>query len=475
MDGANTMKMSFKSKTGSFDSLYGKSHNQATCATSCSGSPVFRVNGVNCDGNNEVCVSGKLFPNETDRKKTILFLCDQLPFPPRNGVTIPAYHQLLALREHYRVIVLWLRFSNNSVDETWIPRNQVLCDEFQSVIMEKGSAVHGLMREIIGKSGVYSNWKYDKQALGPITNRHFDCIWAASSRAAAYLPRIMGDICLSDKPRLVTAINDCHTNALRVHGRSTVLSGHNISSRLWGVAQWLRSWPMARIERRLLVQMDDVIVQSKTDKSWLARIGVPEADTRVRIISNGVESDAYPEWSSTRKPVIGLIEQLDLSGGAATAKWLCKDVLPEVRRTVSKSELQILGRTGPVELMRKLREDGYTKHVARVECIQDFLSSIRVMVVRVRKSMGIINRTLDSMAAGKVVCGDPGAFHGISGFRDGTHGFVCNSTENFVERIQQLLSDANECARIGQNARLLMRHRFDWKSRYRQYQDILLD
>jgi len=66
----------------------------------------------------------------------ILFVLDQLPYPPRNGVTVPTYNYLRGLAERHDVSLLFVR-RNPDEDLACLDENKALVANFWMITAPK--------------------------------------------------------------------------------------------------------------------------------------------------------------------------------------------------------------------------------------------------------------------------------------------------------------------------------------------------
>jgi glycosyltransferase involved in cell wall biosynthesis len=141
------------------------------------------------------------------------------------------------------------------------------------------------------------------------------------------------------------------------------------------------------------------------------------------------------------------------------------DVLPNVRQFVPESQFAILGKAGSPQLMECINKSNGVRYSPHVKEMNDFYQTISVLLVRNYKCLGLINRTVEAMAAGVVVIGERGAFNGIVGFQDGMHGFIAENTRETVDCLVNILSNKAIKKSVSHAARNLIQSKFQWKDR----------
>ena len=87
------------------------------------------------------------------------------------------------------------------------------------------------------------------------------------------------------------------------------------------------------------------------------------------------------------------------------------------------------------------------------------------MLSPVFKGFGLINKVVESMAAGVPVVGTSGSFNGISEFNNGQHGIISNNVDSFIAETSKLLTNPKKRRDIANSARALVRKNFSWEDR----------
>ena len=87
------------------------------------------------------------------------------------------------------------------------------------------------------------------------------------------------------------------------------------------------------------------------------------------------------------------------------------------------------------------------------------------MLSPVFKGYGLINKVVESMAAGVPVIGTADSFNGMPDFANGRHGIVVNNADSFIEESLKLLGNPMKRKDIAFAARALVRDKFSWDDR----------
>lgn len=397
----------------------------------------------------------------------ILFITDELPFPPKNGVTIPAFHFLSRLAVENEVSLLFLQSPWQKAEELAIKANRRFVKNLWVLNLMVKGRMESVVDEVFCRKPYFASSSFNSaQCAQLLSSYDCDVLWATPIGPFVQISAI--EACMPVKhPRLrIAAINDSYTSVLRSFANRVLGTKWPLSARAQSAVKWMRSWGMASMEARILGQAHYILVQSRRDKAWIGHISKGSLLKKVTIIPNGVNSLLLEgNLSSCEKPVFGHIGPLFSPSHYRTIRWILDDVLPDVRRFVPECRFSILGKAGSSRLMERINKNNSVEYTPKVKEMKDFYQTISVLLVRNYKCIGLINRTVEALAAGVVVIGERGAFNGIDGFQHGVHGFVAESTRETVDCLVNVLSNKSIRKSVSHAARNLIQSKFRWTDR----------
>jgi len=391
----------------------------------------------------------------------ILFVLDQLPYPPRNGVTVPTYNYLRGLAERHDVSLLFVR-RNPDEDLACLDENKALVANFWTITAPKRPAWFRIGNELRGQSMFHMGRRYDETELRCLCGGyHFDAIWVSDDGlldVVYSLKRLF-----REAPVYVAGINDAITGVFRGAIRNVWLVGLTPLARILLVVKWLRSWRIGAIENRLLEQYDFIPVQSEADKRMLEKISRGGLADKVMVLPNGVDSSLFSV--SSEKSRKDLLFVGSLRGYGPIVEWLMVHVWPAVSERHPDATMTIIGRGASERLKKQIEEARGVSHIPFLENLQDVYRGRMVAILPVRKSWGLINKVIESMAAGVPVVGDTGSFNSIPDFQDGVHGVVAKDAESMIQAVTGLIDNEKRRSEMADAARNLIRQHFVWKDR----------
>lgn len=404
----------------------------------------------------------------------LLVVADQLPHPPRNGITLPLSHWLVQLARKYELRLVLLRPENQPLDSVARAENERRFGPLIEATVVRQSRGVRVLEELRGDGMYQHGWRADDVhellALdagwrsAPVLVSPISALakWRAVRVAApALTPRAT-----------VAAVHDCTAAEYRWRYRSP-------QPGVWGrVKAWshhLRAPLVARAEGALLAGADRVLVQTVADLAALRDLVGPATAARGLVVPNGVRAELFDVAAA---PLSGstVLFVAELSGEyGATTEWLCQRVWPAVRANVPEARLCIVGRGASAALRARIAATAGVEHVEFVVDLAPVYAQCSVVWSPLWKGFGLINKTLEAMAAARPVVGGRAAFNGIDGFVDGRHGvgLATAMAAAMAEATVSLLLDGARARSIGAAARELVHVAFRWESAAERIQEAL--
>lgn len=411
---------------------------------------------------------------ENFHKLKILFITSQLPYPPRNGVTIPVFYTITELSHSHDVYLLVVH--DFPVESDAVTQNARIFKNIAFVQRKKKNFLLVILREILMIAPSFQSWDYNRTQLQKVASfGKFDVIWGSPINVAD-IPKFLSQkhYIGESAPLLITTISDSYTSVLRnikVEGR--------IMERLRSIMNRVRSYLMGRLETKTLKDYSCIFVQTEKDKGWIDAISNNVLSDKVLVLSNGVNPrlleipiNNYRYVNSNELIYIGSLNDRHYRN---RLKWFINDVWRTVRDQCQSASFSIIGSGAylDADLLSIISNDSRIKYIEYIDDINSAYEGKAVLVAPIFKNHGLINKVLEGMAAGSVVVGDRSAFNGIVGFNNGIHGVIADDAPTMVASIVKLFSEPDSMQQIAQNARRLIVSNFQWSSRGDQINKIL--
>lgn len=381
----------------------------------------------------------------------ILFVVDEFPFPPRNGVTIPiaAFIDLLASKG-YRVDILVLNISEYNA----LINNQAKgpVTSIAEIRLKRSGRLAGLVLELVGRRALFEAWSLVGVLTGDKLLTHYDLVWASPIRAYALWLNIKSVLNISSH-KIMAAINDSYALTLM-----------ELAKRKRNpLEKWLynsRAIAMKGIEIELLKQADFIAVQSRREVNYFQKEFLSGESPAVIELKNGVAPQLFEDRADCQCDIL-FVGSID-AFYRPSLDWFIREVYSKI--DAPRPRFTIIGSGATAEDEKKFAEYSIT-YIPFVENIYEYYLKSKILIAPIFKGFGTINKVIEAMAAGCVVVGDPTAFNGIENFVANRDGLVANTPEEFLNAISNVLADPFLASEIEKNARTLMRNEFSWTSR----------
>jgi glycosyltransferase involved in cell wall biosynthesis len=376
----------------------------------------------------------------------ILVVTDQLPYPPRNSVTLPLFHLVEQLRRSHAVQICLIQGAGSEDQRPWLADNERRFGPVIRVVLPRRGLLARIWGELSGRDMVEHGWRAWSHGIPKgLDEAADDAQVLVTPLSAVARWRVVCDSLPDMRPNTqVALVNDCRAAAYRWQLNSRE---PGLMALLKAVLDRLRSPLIARIEAHLLRPYRRVLLQTEADRTAMRRLVGEGTGRRSRLAPNGVRAELFDVRPQRSQRVL-LVAELGGEPGRM-AEWLAREVWPQVRDRCPRAELSVIGRSASASLRKLVAE--YT------DC--------GVIWSPVFGGFGLINKTLEGMACGLPVVGGLAAFNGLAGFKNWVHGVGLEAPDAkaMAEATARLLESPEQGARMGDAARALVHGSFGWE------------
>lgn len=375
-------------------------------------------------------------------KKRILFVCPYVPSRGQHGGATCMFEVVRCLSRRNRICVLAIAHSENEVK---------LADGLRSfgvdvkvLTLWPSYSIRSLM---INKLSGFDNF-YDQRMsnlLLDTLDQDFHIVQYEMSQMAQYLIK-------SKRIRTVLVIHELNFVRERMN-----LKWARSLQKLRALLKWMS---VLDIELAATRTFDRIVVMSDRERDELLEFS-PEA--RVDVIGIGVDTRYF-------KPMPEIIEKessILCSGwfghppNVDAVLFFCEEVLPLVKRSIPDVKLEIVGGGAPMSVralsnMPNVNVRGY------VEDLRPAIAESSIYVCPVITGSGVRVKVLEAWSMGKAVVSTPLGCQGLHAI-DGWNVAIGNNPEEFAGKAVQLLRDKALRRRMGKNARVTVKTRYDSK------------
>ncbi len=392
----------------------------------------------------------------------LLAVLDRNPFPPNDGVSYPIANHLRGLSPDWDIDLLLVRGSGAGEDEVVVPQDNGFAfgKVFEAVARPLGRSAR-LWGECLrgipyGHHSPIAKSKLKELLVG----QTYDALYAAPTSVVLWAKSIAE--VLPSRPLMVLNLNDSLSEMYRRRFDLARMSSLGLRSRISYALSSARVGYAPRLERKTLEQFDLVFVQTPRDRdAVISDCGASMSD-RLLVAPNGIKEELLqlPYLTAGGKNLVHI-------GPLALIRrdlllWFVNEVFTNVREEVAEVKLHLAGSVTPSDRDFLGRIPGVVVH-GFVENLNDILQLATMSVAPMFMRSGLVNKNLDSMAAG-VPCSGIRAFNGVPGFENGVHGFELNNAEEWRRLLIDVLRDPKRLEKVSESGRRLVSENLRWHS-----------
>lgn len=387
----------------------------------------------------------------------ILFLTSTYPFPPRSGYQLRCYNILTRLARRHEVFLL--SFSREAVPHSFEDGLQPYLIGQRTVLgaySTVGAALLGLVKPT--PFHVHTHWDrtFVAEFQSAVERFNFDVVYANFIYFTPYL-RYVGNSAVK------------------------VLDQHNVDHEVWyrmsnSERSWLRrlyarqNYLKTSIYERLAYRSYDLVVSvSERDKLETRKIA---ESCHIVVAPNGVDYTAYQRECPPRR----CSERILFTGSDSTRNleaigYFVEQIFPMVRAVRPRSTFVIAGKIAKKSLGKFVEQPGVQYVGPLDDIVPEFLRS-GIFVAPFVLGGGTKLKVLEAMAAGCAVVTTTVGCQGISAV-NGEHVLVADDERSFADAVVRLMEDDALRCKVTENARHLVRSKYDWDKIATDLNDVL--
>lgn len=395
----------------------------------------------------------------------ILFVANEVPYPPDNGVRIPIYHAMrLMYRAGHHVALAVLTAEIDEVEA----RFTSLTANFRrgSSFVERIPGRHSLemqLTAILGKRLLY----VERYRSDSFRRRLTDCIGEFCPDVIHFdlIPMAQYQNVTPVGVGTVASINDSYALTLENALHAGYFKGFEYLYKKWQYRS------TRQYEKKIYAKFQRVHVMSEIDKAYLLQLN---GNLSVSVIPNGAEDSLFDIPPSDH-------QQLDIIFVATLTGTHLKGLQrflslswPIIRRHHPKIRLFVVGKIGPdarrvQEEYRAVTEVTFTGYVPH---LPDVYRMCGIAIAPVDQNCGLVNKVIEAMAAGLAVVGFEKTFAGIPHGKPDVHFVQTVDYESMGHDIAKLVANQAWCQELKLAGRELARRYYSWSSRGESYHQM---
>jgi sugar transferase (PEP-CTERM/EpsH1 system associated) len=392
---------------------------------------------------------------------TVLVVTHGVPYPPHGGAKLRDLNTIRCLAREHSVCLLSLVWDPQELRD--LPRLREYCDHVDAVSTRRsvGERMVALGKAVVSARPLAAAAFYRDEMARKIRRlleeRRVDLVVFEQIYVAPYIDALPA-------PRTARTVLSLHNVAAHQY-RSMV------GTRAGGVHQALAvpKWRLiSAMERRYTGLVDHCIVVSAREAGFL-RAMHPHVPTSV--VENGVDTVAYrPLEEPDGGNALLFVGRMQYAPNVDAVRYVCRRILPAVRRVVPDARLYVVG-PEPPRLVTRLAGDDAVVVTGGVPDVRPYYQRARIAIVPLRAGGGTRLKILEAMALGRAVVSTSIGCEGLE-VRDREHLLIADTDASFAAGVIELLQSRDLRERLARNARRLVESRYDWEIVNRTLSDV---
>lgn len=382
----------------------------------------------------------------------LLFLCQNLPYPPDGGAHIRSYHTLRLLCERFDVTALcFYRTSVRTEDRVLegISGLEEHATRAEAFPIPQDERRLRFLRDhafsVIGGRG-YIRWVYEsvgfRRRIRELRGQSFDLVHMDSLDLVAYAPLLV------ELP-VVCAHHNIESNLLR--RRSELAEG------------WRRRYLrlQARLiekeERRWCPRMRLNVVVSDADRETLGQLS---SQSDILVVPNGVDTEALQPKDGGGREGIVFVGGHTWFPNRDGMEYFVEAILPLIRERQPDIPMTWVGRASE-DVQRRYERLGVTV-TGYVDDIRPYVHKAACFVVPLRVGGGTRLKILDAWALGKAVVSTSAGAEGLR-TRHGDNILLADDPQQFADEVCRVVTETELRRALEAAGRDTAVEHYDWQ------------
>jgi len=388
-------------------------------------------------------------------KKKLVIIVSRFPFPLEKGDKLRAYYQLKELSETFTISLITI--SDQRVKKTDLEEVRKYCSTIYFIKLSKLSILFNLIFHVFTKKPLQIGYFYSsknkmriKQILKEVKP---DTIYCQLIRVAEYVKNY------HDCPKTIDFMDALSKGMERRAAKAPFYS------------KWLFTLEANRLsqyERKIFDYFEHHIMISEQDKKYILH---PD-QKKIVCIPNGVDNRFFETAPSEKDMDIVFVGNLSYAPNVEAAIYITQKLIPKLLKVNPSIKTLISGATPHPSLCKAINKIPSIELTGWVDDITSSYRRGKIFVAPLFIGTGMQNKLIEAMALGLPCITTTLANNAIGG-KHLESIYVADSLESYIEGINKLLSDQQLYSTIQQNAKNLVKDKYNWKETSHQLAQIL--
>lgn len=383
----------------------------------------------------------------------ILILTNKVPYPPKDGGAIATFNITKGFANlGNEVSMLAINTNKHYVDIEKISKEIEHIVKLQGVYLNTDIRPFDALSNLFFSRMPYNairfiSKEYEKDLIKLLQKEKFDIVQIEGLYMMPYLP-------------IVRKYSDAFVG----------LRSHNVEWEIWerasvGQTNFFKKKYIKILAKRIknfeiktLNQYDAILPITARDAKVFEKYG----NTKPLLVTpTGINSkNLITKREEIEFPSLFHIGGLDWLPNQEGLVWFFENIWQKIIEKHPNLKFYIAGRNAPNWLIEKLKSYKNTIYCGEVESAVDFMNSKAIMVVPLKSGSGMRIKIIEGMALGKTIVSTSIGTEGI-GTTHKENIMIANSENEFINSIDELLSNKNLFEKIGETATDFIIKNFD--------------
>lgn len=382
----------------------------------------------------------------------ILQLCNKLPYPPKDGGSIATLNLSKGFaKSGNNVCILAINTNKHFTALNTIPKDIQDKITFKAVEVNTDIKISKALNNLLFSTKAYNatrflDSEFERELISMLKSESFDVIQLEGLYMAQYI------------------------NVIRKHSNAIIaLRSHNIEHEIWHrsarqTRSLLKKYYLNNLASRikklkicLLNKYDVLIPITQRDADIYKKLG---NNKPVFVSQTGINySELKQADINVEYPSLFHMGALDWPPNQEGITWFIKYVWPGIIGKFPDLKFYIAGRNAPAWLIKSLNHKNII-YLGEVENAYKFMQEKAIMVVPLLSGSGMRIKIIEGMALGKTIISTSIGSEGIN-CQEGKEIIIANSKEEFILKLEKLISNKKIFVEIGKNAVKFVLENFD--------------
>ncbi|MFM9008780.1 MAG: glycosyltransferase [Bacteroidota bacterium] len=385
-------------------------------------------------------------------KPGLLFLTSRFPYPLEKGDKLRAYHLIKALSQDFSVHLFSL--SEFAPTQGSISEVEPYCKSIRTVVIPRWKCGYNMLRQpaLPFQVAFFTDSAAKRELLDYTKTCKPQYVLCHLIRMAEYAKELTG-------PKAIDYMDAFSTGM------------HRYAERCSPVIR-----PFAKIEAGRLDEYEAKVfnwfnahfIISEQDRNL-----IPHADrNQIDIVRNGVDIRFFHPAETEKEFDLLFNGHMAYPPNIASAEYAAREILPLLRKKRPEASLLIAG-AEPGKRIMGLSGNGVTVR-GWMDDVREAFSSSRILLAPMLISIGLQNKILQAMAM-RIPCVVSPMANNALGAKPDEEVLVAESPEEYAQKIEALLENAELYKRISEAGYQYVRKHFSWEEEAKKIKNRLLN